>query len=196
MLCRWSANSSGKQAFMAFKSATLHASRKKNNWKWPMSPSWCNFNSTQLKQKRRRKKKEREPPWIRSPTLLWYLLGTAFISVERGEYCKRCTIRQPNPFLVPQYPPHLPSPLMTDNVEMGARHDRHQFNGNCIVFSWGNFHLRSNIRKKWVCAAQRSTHYVDVVVDMKKNCAALCLACTTFQRQVRGAKLVVRSWHM
>lgn len=142
------------------------------------------------------KKKEREPPWIRSPTLLWYLLGTAFISVERGGYCKRCTIRQPNPFLVPQYPPHLPSPLMTDNVEMGARHDRHQFNGNCIVFSWGNFHLRSNIRKKWVCAAQRSTHYVDVVVDMKRNCAALCLACTTFQRRVRGAKLVVRSWHM
>lgn len=72
---------------------------------------------------------------------------------------------------------------MIDKVEMGLWRDRHQFNGNCIVFSWGNLHQRSNLEKKWVCAVQHSTHYVDAVVDMKRNCAAFLFPCIVFQRQ-------------
>lgn len=72
---------------------------------------------------------------------------------------------------------------MIDHVEIRPWHDRHQFNGNCIVFSWGkNLHRRSNIGKKWVYAARHSTHYVDAVVDMKRNRAAFLPSCTVSQR--------------
>lgn len=113
-----------------------------------------------------------------SSTLLWYLFGMPFISVDEGNIVSgaplgtrilHCSLSN--------------SPLMIDNVEIGPWRDRHQFNGNCIVFSWGNLHRRSNIGKKWACAVQHSTHYVDVAVDMKRNCAAFPLSSAVFQRR-------------
>ena len=52
-----------------------------------------------------------------------------------------------------------------------------------LFFSWGkNLHRRSNIGKKWVYAARHSTHYVDAVLDMKRNRAAFLPSCTVSQR--------------
>lgn len=109
---------------------------------------------------------------MESSTLLRCLFGMPFISVDEGNIVSGAPLG--TRMLLCFF---NNSPLKIDNVEIGPWRDRHQFNGNCIVFSWGNLHRRSNNGKKWVCAVQHSTHYVDVVVDMKRNCVAFLLSC-------------------
>lgn len=171
MLCRWSVNSSGKQAFMGFKSAILHAFMKQKMTNGSIVGAiWI-----QLVVASRKKWVDL---WMESSTLLWCLFGMPFISGDERNIVSGAPLGTRILLCF-----HVNSPLMIDNVEIGPWRDRHQFNGNCIVFSRGNLHRRSNNRKKWVCAVQHSMHYVDVVVDMKRNCVAFFLSCTVFQRR-------------
>lgn len=160
MLCRWSVKRSGKQAFMAFKSAILHAcTKKKMTNDSAVGAIWIQLVVAS-------RKNESPHEWELDSVMI-FVLERLFLSVDEGNIVSgaplgtRILCSSGNN-----------SRLMIDHVEIRPRCDRHQFIGNCIVFSWGNLRRRSNIGKKWVYAVQHSAHYVDAAVDMKRNCAA------------------------
>lgn len=95
------------------------------NRKWPMTPLLLQFNLLWLAKGgggETRRLMNGKLDFVR--IFVWDVFHLRW----RGKFFfKWCIIRHQNP---PQYN----SPLMTDRVEIRPWRDRHQFNGNCIVF--------------------------------------------------------------
>lgn len=94
------------------------------NRKWPMTPLLLQFNLLWLAKggEKTRRLMNGKLDFVR--IFVWDVFHLRW----RGKFfLKWCIIRHQNP---PQYN----SPLMTDRVEIRPWRDRHQFNGNCIVF--------------------------------------------------------------
>lgn len=143
MLCRWwSVKSSGKQAFIAFKSAILHACTRERM----TNDSIVGTISIQL-----------VPACRKDASWMGGLRCLPFIYVDEGNIVSRAPLGTRILCCCYCCCSHNNSASMIDHVGIRPRHDRHQFNGNCIVFFWGNLHPRGNIREKWVCMM----HYVD-----------------------------------